>query len=94
MPGKRKKDQEYYELRDDLEQFLDTAERYRVKLEAELAAARAEPEPYQHLIRALERQIARARKLESLLDDQIWPVLIELANVSAYVEHARTRDYF
>jgi hypothetical protein len=94
MPGKRKKDQEYYDLRNILEQFLETTERYRAKLEAELAAARAEPEPYMHLVRALEREIAIARKLETQLDEQVWPILIELANSSAYVEHARTRDYF
>lgn len=94
MPGKRRKDPEYRELKDILEQFLDTAERYRLKLESEIAGARAEPEPYQHLIRALERQITTARRLETLLDEQVWAVLIQLANGSAYVEHARTRDYF
>lgn len=94
MPGKRKKDQEYYQLRGILGQFLDAAEGYRKRLEAELAAARAEQEPYMHLIRPLERQIAVIQKLEAVLDEQIWPTLIELANVSAYVEHGRTRDYF
>lgn len=94
MAGKRKKDQEYYQLRDVLEQFLDTAEGYRLRLEAELAEARSVQEPYMHLVRALERQITTTRKLESLLDEQVWQVLIEIANGSAYVEHTRTRDYF
>ena len=94
MPGKRRKDPEYYKLRDDLERFLDNAERYREKLEAELSSAKSETPTYDHLIRALERQIVRARKLETMLDEGVWPILIELANVSAYVQHTRTRDYF
>ncbi len=93
-PGKRKKDPQIAELRAALEQFQDIAEAYRQSLEAELAAARAEVEPYDHLIRALERQIASLRSLEALLDDRLWPDLIALANVSAYVQHARTREYF
>jgi hypothetical protein len=94
VPGKRKKDPEYYALRATLETLLDGAEAYRRRLEGELAATRGEPEPYMHLVRALERQITIVRRLEELLDDQVWPVLVELANSSAYVEHARTRDYF
>lgn len=94
MPGKRKKDPEYYELREILERFLDAAERYRLRLEGELTAARAEREPYEHLIRALEAQMATTRNLETVLDEQAWPIVIRLANGSAYVEHARTRDYF
>jgi chromosome segregation ATPase len=93
-PGKRKKDPQIAELRAALEQFQDIAETYRQGLEAELAAARAEEEPYNHLIRALERQIASLRNLEAILDDRLWPDLIALANGSAYVQHARTREYF
>jgi len=93
-PGKRRKDPEYGELRDVLERFRDVAEGYRGRLEGELAAARSEPDPYLHLIRPLERQIASIRRLEALVDDEVWTLLIELANVSAYIEHARTRDYF
>jgi hypothetical protein len=94
MSAKRKKDPEYQRLRDVLEEFLDVAEAYRARLEAELESVRAEPDPYVHLIRPLERQIDSLRKLETHMDDQVWPRLIELANVSAYIEHARTRDYF
>jgi hypothetical protein len=94
VPGKRRKDPEYYAMRGILEQFLDAAEGYRRRLEGELAAARGEPEPYMHLVRALERQIGIVQRLEAALDEEIWPVLIEVANSSAYVEHARTRDYF
>lgn len=94
MPGKRHKDPEYGELRDVLERFRDIAEDYRSRLERELAVAQAEPEPYMHLVRPLERQIASIRRLETLVDEGVWPLLIEIANVSAYIEHARTRDYF
>lgn len=95
IPGsKRRKDPEYGELREVLEGFRDIAEAYRERLERELDAARSEPDPYLHLIRPLERQIESIRRLESLVDDDVWPLLIELANVSAYIEHARTRDYF
>ena len=94
MPGKRKKDPEYARLREILEEFLDVAESYRARLEKELASVQREPEPYLHLIRPLERQLASIRRLEELLDEDVWPRLIELANVSAYIAHARTRDYF
>jgi hypothetical protein len=94
MNPKRKKDPEYYRLREVLEEFLNVAEDYRVRLEAELAAVKSEPDPYLHLVRPLERQIDALRHLESHVDDHVWPKLIELANVSAYIEHARTRDYF
>lgn len=94
MPGKRKKDPEIHGLREALERFQDLAEAYRASLERELATARAEPEPYEHLIRALERQIASLRALEHLLDERVWADLIALANGSAYVQHARTREYF
>ena len=94
MPGKRHKDPEYGELRDVLERFRDIAEGYRGRLEQELATAKSEPDPYLHLIRPLERQIESIKRLEVLVDDEVWPLLIELANVSAYIEHARTRDYF
>jgi len=94
MPGKRHKDPEYAKLREILEQFLDLAQGYRARLEQELAGAQAEPEPYLHLIRPLERQVTSIRRLEALVDEDVWPLLIELANVSAYIAHARTRDYF
>ena len=94
MSAKRKKDPEYHRLRDVLEEFLNVAEAYRERLEAELQSVRQEPDPYLHLVRPLERQIDSLRKLEAHVDDEIWPRLIEIANVSAYIEHARTRDYF
>lgn len=94
MKAKRKKDPEYNQLRDVLEEFLNVAEAYRERLEAELASVKGEADPYLHLVRPLERQIESLRRLEAHVDDQIWPRLIELANVSAYIEHARTRDYF
>jgi hypothetical protein len=94
MAGKRKKDPEFYELRELLQQFVDKTEQYRRRLEGEMGAAHAEPEPYMHLIRALERQIATVRELEAVLDDRVWPVLVQVANGSAYVEHTRTRDFF
>jgi hypothetical protein len=94
MPGKRKKDPEYHELREILEQLLDATERYRRRLEDEQVAARAEPQPYEHLIRALDAQIATTRELETQLDGGIWPLVIRLGNGSAHVEHTRTRGYF
>ena len=94
MPGKRKKDPEFNLMREALENLLDVTEDYRERLEAELAAARAELEPYPPLIRSLESQIASLRRMETLLDDQAWPLLIRLGHGSSYVEHARTRDYF
>jgi hypothetical protein len=94
MPGKRKKDPEIRVLRDGLENLLDNAEGYRARLERELEATRSEPEPYLHLIRALESQIESIRKLENTLDEQVWPEIIKLGHGSSYVEHTRTRDYF
>lgn len=94
MPGKRKKDQAFYDARDGLESLLAIVEQYQKDLEAELEAAKAEPEPYMHLVRAIEQQLGNVRELVSLLDDQVWTAVIALGNSSAYVEHARTRDYF
>jgi hypothetical protein len=81
-------------IREILEDLLDAAEDYREKLERELDAARAEEEPYEHLLRSLKSQIASVRKLEMLLDEEIWPQTVRLAHGSSYVEHTRTRDYF
>jgi len=94
MPGKRKKDPEFNPIREALENLLDITEDYRERLETELDAARIEPEPYLPLIRSLESQIASIRGMETLLDDQAWPLLIRLGHGSSYVEHTRTRDYF
>jgi hypothetical protein len=94
MKPKRKKDPEYHRLREVLEEFLNVAEDYRARLETELAKEQAAAEPYLHLVRPLQRQIDALQQLEAHVDDQVWPRLIELANVSAYIEHARTRDYF
>lgn len=94
MPGKRKKDPEIAVIRQSLEDLLDAAEDYREKLERELDAARVEEEPYEHLLRSLKSQIASVRKLEMLLDEEIWPQIVRLAHGSSYVEHTRTRDYF
>ena len=94
MPGKRKKDPEINLMREALEGLFDVTEDYRESLETELAAARTEPDPYLPLIRALESQIASVSKMETLLDDQAWPLVIRLGHGSSYVEHARTRDYF
>ena len=94
MPGKRKKDPEIAVIRQSLEDLLDAAEDYREKLERELDAARVEEEPYEHLLRSLESQIASVRKLEMLLDEEMWPQIVRLAHGSSYVEHTRTRDYF
>jgi hypothetical protein len=94
MPGKRKKDPEYYQLKDTLEQLLNIAEAYRARLEAELAAEQGRADAYLHLVRPLERQIEALKKLEAALDQSVWPMVIEIANTSAYIEHARTRDYF
>ena len=93
-PGKRRKDAAIGELREALERVQDLAEAYRSALEAELSGARAEPQPYEHLVRALERQIASVRTLEETLDERVWPELIALANGSAYIAHTRTRDFF
>jgi hypothetical protein len=73
---------------------MQVVEDYQKSLEAELEAAKAEPEPYMHLVRALEQQLGNVRALMELLDDQVWTALISVGNGSAYVEHARTRDYF
>src|SRR5438093_11939996 len=92
--GKRTKDPEIAELRAALERFHDLTEAYRQSLEAEFAAAGREAEPYEQLVRALARQIDALRRLETMLDEGLWPDLIALANGSAYVQHARTREYF
>jgi hypothetical protein len=94
MPGKRKKDPEIAVIRQILEDLLDAAEDYREKLERELDAARTDEEPYEHLLRSLKSQITSVRKLEMLLDEEIWPQIVRLAHGSSYVEHTRTRDYF
>ena len=94
MQGKRKKDEAVHAIRAALEALLDANDAYRAQLEGELKAAHAEPEPYGHLIRSLERQITHTRELEQAVEDQVWPHVISLANGSAYVEHTRTRDYF
>ncbi len=94
MPGKRKKDPEYYQLKDTLGRLLDTAEVYRARLESELAEEQRRPDAYLHLVRPLERQIDALEKLEAALDQSVWPMVLEIANTSAYIEHARTRDYF
>ena len=94
MTGKRKKDPEVLEIRQELEHLLLTVEDYRARLEQELERARTEPEPYDPLLRALDSQIGSVRRLETLLDEQVWPQIVRLAHGSSYVEHARTRDYF
>ena len=85
--GKRTKDPEIAELRAALERFHDLTEAYRQSLEAEFAAAGREAEPYGQLVRALARQIDALRRLETMLDEGLWPDLIALANGSAYVQH-------
>lgn len=92
--GKRKKDAAIAEIRAALEQLLDELDKYHVQLQTELEEERQKQEPYDHLLRALERQIASIEKMEATLDETAWEQLIRLANGSAYVEHARTRDYF
>jgi hypothetical protein len=94
VQGKRKKDPEIAVIRQILEDLIDAAEVYRERLEGELEAARAEQEPYEHLIRSLNSQIGSVRNLEMSLDEQIWPQIVRLAHGSSYVEHTRTRDYF
>ncbi|MBM4465029.1 MAG: hypothetical protein FJ014_05650 [Chloroflexi bacterium] len=94
MKAKRKTDPQVYRIQEHLETLLNTVEDYCKDLEVELTAARAEAEPYAHLIRALEMQITTVRKVESLLDDQVWPEVIHMRHGSSYVAHTRTRDYF
>src|SRR6266545_6280710 len=91
--AKRKKDQAYYDIREGLDHLLGLVDSYEQQLETELAAANAEAEPYMHLVRALEQQLGHVKQLASVLDDQVWPAVISVGNGSAYVQHARTRDY-
>jgi hypothetical protein len=92
--GKRAKEPVVAELRQTLEGFHDLLQGYRVALEAEQRAAQAEPEPDAYLVRALDRQIAHVREMESLLDERIWPDLVTLANTSTSIVHTRTREFF
>jgi hypothetical protein len=94
MTGKRRKEPAILHLREALEHFHDLVEGYREDLKNELTAARAEQEPYPHLIRALDRQIAALHHLEMMLDEQMWPEVVKLANTSPWIEHTRTRDFF
>jgi hypothetical protein len=94
MPGKRQREPAIHDLRAALETFHDLVDRYRERLEVERAGAVARAVPDDHLVRALDRQISQARRLEGLLDEQLWPEMIALANGSASLAHARTGGFF
>jgi hypothetical protein len=94
MSGKRAKEPIVTELRQALERFHDLLEDYRETPECERQAARAEAEPHEYLVRALDRQIVHLRQVESLLDERLWPDLVTLANGSTSIVHTRTREFF
>jgi hypothetical protein len=94
MPGKRQKEPVIHEMRAALEAFHDLVDGYREHLEAERGGAVARAAPDAHLVRALDRQIAQARRIDAVLDEQLWPELIALANGSASLAHTRSGDFF
>lgn len=91
---KRSTEPEAIAIHSRLEDLLDAVEAYRQDLEQELAASMREAMPYPPLLRALEMQIEKLREMESVVNDKLWPAVINLRHGSSYVAHARTRDYF
>jgi hypothetical protein len=94
MPkAKRKKDPQTYVLRELTEDLLDIVEIYHVRLQEELEILRAQSGP-EARIKTIEEQINQVEALEQLVDKEVWDLVRSLGNGSAYVEHARTGDYF
>jgi hypothetical protein len=90
---KRKKDPQTYALRDTTEDLLDILEDYQEEMMARLEDLRRQSAPSDRII-ALEELIAKAKALEALVDLEVWDLVRNIANGSAYVEHARTGEYF
>jgi hypothetical protein len=90
---KRKKDPQTYALIETTEDLLDLLEMYREELETRMEDLRAQSAPSER-ITELENLITKTKALEDLVDLDVWDLVRNIANGSAYVEHARTGDYF
>lgn len=90
---KRKKDPQTYALIETTEDLLEIIEEYREELETRVEAFCAQS-PSSERITALENLITKMKAFEELVDLQVWDLVRNIANGSAYVEHARTGDYF
>ncbi len=94
MEGKRKKDPVYYEIHEKLSELHQVAAQYRSEIEAELATATAESEPYESYVWILNRQLDTLTQFEGLLDDEIWPAVVAVGNWSSNVSHRKSGGFF
>jgi hypothetical protein len=92
--GKRVRDAEVHRIHDAFQNLLGEVAAYHDRLVAELADERSRSEPYPHLVAALDRQIARVAEFREQLEDEGLSAVVDIANTSGYVAHARTREFF
>ncbi len=93
MTGKRKKDQDFYDLHETLSDLSYLVEDYLKFLEVDPKTG-DEMGSSVSLTQDLKLKIDTAKALQMLIDDNIWPKLMRIASTSSSISHRRSGGFF